>query len=227
MKYMMNETSTFHAYTYSKRMQYQAGALGKLIYSEGEYYHENCGSLDSYNQKNGKIDGNGWRRGLVPMWYPTHSTAFHVSVTGGGRLTDVSCLGTPSQCPEYKDDINAHNNRFGSEVALFKTSEGGMSRIAVSWDMKDAHGEKGRVYGQKSHSKKIKGARPALPPGVGGGGHGGSHGQLTNDFIESTLLDRRPIVDISEALNMTLAGVIAHKSALKGGEWMKVPQYKV
>jgi hypothetical protein len=24
---------------------------------------------------------------------------------------------------------------------------------------------------------------------------------------------------------MTLAGVIAHKSALKDGEWMKVPQY--
>jgi hypothetical protein len=24
---------------------------------------------------------------------------------------------------------------------------------------------------------------------------------------------------------MTLGGVIAHKSALKGGEWMKIPQY--
>jgi hypothetical protein len=39
------------------------------------------------------------------------------------------------------------------------------------------------------------------------------------------LLNRKPYVDISEALNMTLAGVIAHKSALKGGEWMKIPQY--
>ena len=39
MKYMMNETSTFHADLYAKRMQYQAGALGKIIYSEGEYYH--------------------------------------------------------------------------------------------------------------------------------------------------------------------------------------------
>ena len=29
MKYMMNETSTFHTDLYSKRMQYQAGALGK------------------------------------------------------------------------------------------------------------------------------------------------------------------------------------------------------
>lgn len=224
-KYMMNETSTFHADLYSKRMQYQVGALGKIIYSEGEYYHDGVGAIGSYNPKNGKIDRFGWRRALVPMWYPTHSTAYYVSVTGGGRLTEVSCLGTPSLYPEYKDGNNAHKNPFGTEVALFKTSEGGMSRMAISWDMKNAHGEQGRVYGQKPHDNKINGSRPALPPGVGGGGHGGSHGHLTNDFIESILLDRKPIVDVSEALNMTLAGVIAHKSALKDGQWMKVPQY--
>ena len=227
MKYMMNETSTFHADLYAKRMQYQAGALGKIIYSEGEYYHDNVGAIGSYNPKNGKIDGNGWRRGLVPMWYPTHATAYYVSVTGGGRFTEVSCLGTPSLYPEYKDGNNAYKNPFGTEVAMFKTSEGGMSRMAVSWDMKNAHGEQGRVYGQKPHNNKIKGARPALPPSVGAGGHGGSHGQLTNDFIESILLDRKPIVDVSEALNMTLGGVIAHKSALKDGQWMKVPQYEL
>jgi predicted dehydrogenase len=226
MKYMMNETSTFHADLYAKRMQYQAGALGKIIYSEGEYYHDNVGTLGSYNPKNGKIDQYGWRRALVPMWYPTHSTAYYVSVTGGGRFTEVTCVGSHSLYAEYRDGNNAHNNPFGTEVALFKTSEGGMSRMAVSWDMKNAHGEQGRVYGQKPHDNKISGARPALPPSVGAGGHGGSHGQLTNNFIESILLDRKPIVDVSEALNMTLAGVIAHKSALKDGEWMKVPQYK-
>ncbi len=224
-KYMMNETSTFHADLYAKRMQYQAGALGKIIYSEGEYYHDGVGAIGSYNPENGKIDHNGWRRGLAPMWYPTHATAYYISVTGGGRLTEVSCLGTPGVYPEYKDANNAHKNPFGTEVAFFKTSEGGMSRMAMSWDMKNAHGDIGRIYGQKPHNNSINGARPALPPGVGGGGHGGSHGPLTNDFIESILFDRKPIVDISEALNMTLSGVIAHKSALKDGEWMKVPQY--
>ncbi|MBT3200992.1 MAG: Gfo/Idh/MocA family oxidoreductase [Phycisphaerales bacterium] len=226
-KYMMNETSTFHADLYSKRMQYQAGALGKIIYSEGEYYHDNVGTIGSYNPKNGKIDLNGWRRALPPMWYPTHATAYYVSVTGGGRFTDVSCLGMPSYYAGYKNGKNAHKNAFGTEVALFRTSEGGMSRMAVSWDMKNAHGEQGRVYGQKPHNKKISGARPALPPGVGGGGHGGSHGHLTNNFIESILLNKKPIVDVTEALNMTLAGVIAHKSAMKDGQWMKVPQYKL
>ena len=225
LKYAMNETSTFHSDLWDKRTQYQAGALGKIIYSEGEYYHDfGPNGLPGYNPKNGKIDVNGWRRGLPPMWYPTHSNAYYVSITGG-RFTDVSCLGTPGLYNEHKE--NQWKNPFGTEVGMFKTSEGGISRMAVSWDMKNAHGEKGRVYGQKPHNPKINGARPALPPGVGAGGHGGSHGQLTNDFIISILLDREPIVNIGDALNMTMAGVIAHKSALKDGEWMRIPQYEL
>lgn len=226
MKYMMNETSAFHEDLYAKRKQYQAGALGKIIYSEGEYYHDGAGALEGYNPKNGKIDEFGWRRGFPPMWYPTHATAYYVAVTGG-RFTEVSGLGMPSLYPEFKDGNNNSKNAFGTEVALLRTSEGGMSRMVISWDMKNAHGEKGRVYGQKSYDETINGARPALPPGVEPGGHGGSHGQLTSNFIESILLDQKPIVDVSEALNMTLAGVIAHKSALKGGEWMKIPQYQI
>jgi len=225
LKYAMNETSTFHADLWDKRTQYQAGALGKIIYSEGEYYHDfGPNGLPGYNPKNGKIDVNGWRRGLPPMWYPTHSNAYYVSITGG-RFTEVSCLGTPGLYKEHKE--NQWKNPFGTEVGIFKTSEGGISRMAVSWDMKNAHGEMGRVYGQKPHNPSINGSRPALPPGVGAGGHGGSHGQLTNDFITSILLDREPTVNIGDALNMTMAGVIAHKSALKDGEWMKIPQYEL
>ena len=225
MKYMMNETSTFHADLYAKRMQCQAGALGKVIYSEGEYWHDfGPKGLPGFNPKNGKIDLNGWRKALPPMWYPTHAAAYYVSITGG-RFTEVSCVGTPGLYPEYNGGDNQHKNPFGTEIGMFKTSEGGISRIGGSWDMKNAHGEQGRVYGEKPHNKAIKGDRPPLPPSVGGGGHGGSHGQLTNNFIESILLDKEPIVPVGDALNMTLGGVMAHKSALKGGEWMKIPQY--
>jgi predicted dehydrogenase len=223
--YMMNETSTFHADCYAKRRQYQEGALGRIIYSEGEYYHDGVGTLASYNPKNGKIDAHGWRRALPPLWYPTHATAYYTSVTGG-RFTEVSGLGSTSVDPVFKDGKNQYRNPFGTEVALLKTSEGGMSRMAVSWDMKNAHGEQGRVYGEKPHNPQINGNRPPLPPGVGAGGHGGSHGRLTDDFITSLLLERKPIVDVSEALNMTLAGIKAHQSALKGGEWMKIPQFE-
>ena len=38
-------------------------------------------------------------------------------------------------------------------------------------------------------------------------------------------LDKRANMHVGDAQNMTLSGVIVHKSALKGGEWMRVPQY--
>ena len=84
----------------------------------------------------------------------------------------------------------------------------------------------GRVYGSKIFDKRMI-QRPPLPPGANGPHHGASHGYLTNDFIESILLDKYPTVGISEALNMTLAGVVAHQSALKDGEWIKIQLYGI
>ena len=48
-----------------------------------------------------------------------------------------------------------------------------------------------------------------------------------NEFITAILEDRRPLVDIAQALNMTVAGIVAHQSALKDGESMKIPQYRI
>ena len=39
LKYMMFETSYFHEDLYAMRRLYHAGAFGKLLYSEGEYFH--------------------------------------------------------------------------------------------------------------------------------------------------------------------------------------------
>ena len=68
-------------------------------------------------------------------------------------------------------------------------------------------------------------AKPPLPPNVSAGGHGGSHGYLCEEFVASILLGRTPLVNIAWALNMTVAGIVAHQSALKDGELMKIPQY--
>jgi hypothetical protein len=57
------------------------------------------------------------------------------------------------------------------------------------------------------------------------GGHGGSHGYLTEDFITAILLKRQPCVNVACALNTTVAGIYAHKSAAKGGETLKIPQF--
>jgi len=225
-RYMMFETSCFHEDLHAMRHLYQDGALGKLIYSEGEYFHYMEEPLASYKE---------WRVGLPPQWYPTHSNAYHVGVTGGS-FTEVSCLGMPSRIAHLQPANNRYANPFGTEIALFRTSEGGMSRMAVSWDTPGYGGEMGRVRGQKgSFYDKYEGPtanlantrRPPLPPGVPAGGHGGSHGYLMDEFVSAILQDRHPLVNIAMALNLTVPGIIAHQSALKNGEVMKIPQYKL
>ena len=74
-----------------------------------------------------------------------------------------------------------------TEVALFRTSEGGSARMCVSWDTPGHEGAMGRIRGQKGavyesfqglakNLPEMK--RPSLPPKVDPGGHGRSHGYL-------------------------------------------------
>jgi predicted dehydrogenase len=225
-KYMMFETSYFHSDLYAWHHQYKAGLLGRLVYSEGEYFHYFDAPLAGYNPNTKDVDTNGWRKGLPPQWYPTHSNAYYVGVTGGS-FTEVSCMGKPSHVPHLQAANNDYKNPFGSEIALFRTSEGGMSRMAVCWDMPSAHGEQGRIYGEQNNTEAANAARPPLPPGVSAGGHGGSHGYLMSEFVDAILRDRQPWVNVAQALNMTVAGIVAHQSALRDGELLKIPQYAI
>jgi hypothetical protein len=47
-----------------------------------------------------------------------------------------------------------------------------------------------------------------------------------NEFVTAILQERKPLVDIAKALNLTVAGIVAHQSALKGGDLLKIPQYR-
>jgi hypothetical protein len=57
------------------------------------------------------------------------------------------------------------------------------------------------------------------------GGHGGSHAYLVNEFVDAIAHDRAPAIHIWEAARYMAAGVMAHKSALKDGEVLEVPDF--
>jgi len=235
--YAMFETSVFHDDLHAMEKLYAADVFGRIFYSEGEYCHPHslgAPSLGSYKD---------WRKKGCPMWYPTHATAYYVSVTHKS-FVDVSCQGTPL-FDESQRVPNAIGNIFKSEVGLFRTAEGGISRMIIS-SSQGEYLEAGRIRGEyagfnkrfsgdrtgkKRHDEAIKNGlqikKYALPPGVRPGGHGGSHGYLGDDFIDAILRGRKPAVDVIDALNMTVPGYYAHLSATKDGETLKIPQYSL
>ncbi len=241
LKYMMFETSYFHPGLWPMRQIFKAGGFGKHVYSEGEYYHYHDGTAPMPSYK-------GWRNGPPPLWYATHSTAYYIGVTGG-TLTHVSCQAKPSNWYWLKPGANKFNNTHATETALFQTSDGGAFRALCCFDSPGHEGVKGRFRGELGsfdgdtgdgkHWGTFQGLTdgtgkkktlpnlklPPLPPNVDPGGHGGAEGQLMNDFVTAILENRAPIVNIAEALNMTVAGVVASESAKKNGELLKIPQY--
>ena len=86
---MMFETSAFHEDCHAMRQIYRTGGFGKLVYSEGEYFHYMPTPLPSFHD---------WRVGLPPQWYPTHSNGYYVCVTGGS-FTEVVVHGNAQRHP--------------------------------------------------------------------------------------------------------------------------------
>ncbi len=58
-----------------------------------------------------------------------------------------------------------------------------------------------------------------------GGGHGGSHPHLANEFISAMLEDRDPRPNAVTSANWTCVGICAHESATKGGEIVHLPDF--
>jgi hypothetical protein len=56
-------------------------------------------------------------------------------------------------------------------------------------------------------------------------GHGNSHTFLSHEFVSAIMEDRHPAVNIWEAIAYTLPGIVAHESALRGGETLKIRDY--
>jgi len=240
LKYMTAETSYYRWETITARRLVQDQKLGELVYTEAEYYHPGIGHAnDGLSVRNGKRT---WRWGYPPMLYPTHSTAFLVGVTRE-RLVKVSCVGTgdPNE-PALKD--NAYNNPFLNGMGMFLTDKGHPFRCNVAWNIA-AHGERAQWFGTKGAmympgsggqafvlqlGDSSTGAMPdywhLLPEKMRyDSGHGRSHPFITNEFVMAIVEEREPEISLYEALAYCVPGIVAHQSALRGGEQLSIPSF--
>ncbi len=60
---------------------------------------------------------------------------------------------------------------------------------------------------------------------VQGGGHGGSHPHMVNEFIQAMKENRDPWPNAKTSANWTCVGICAHESAIKGGERVNLPDF--
>lgn len=60
---------------------------------------------------------------------------------------------------------------------------------------------------------------------IQGGGHGGSHPHLVNEFITALTQNRDPWPNAVQSANWTCVGICAHQSAEKGGAIVKLPEF--
>jgi len=246
LKYMIAESSYYRQDCIFARNMYNSGGFGEIFYSEVEYYHDR-GDLNTFwKDKQSRFyepDGSrSWRWGYPPMLYPTHSLGFLVGVTGE-RVTKVSCLGWGTEHPFLSE--NAYHNPFWNESAIMQTDRGHTCRCNVFWLCK-AGGERAQWFGEKAtlymtnegvHGQiKTPGGRIKIPrywetdmlpeKMRHDSGHGGSAVLISAEFVNALLEDREPAIDLYESLAMTVPGIIAHQSALKGGEQLAVPQFE-
>ena len=244
LTYMMHESSVYRQECIAARELYQAGEFGRLCYSEVEYYHPGIGArANTLSRWQGL---KSWRYGFPPMLYPTHSLGLLVGVTGE-RIVRVSCLGQHVG-EDFPANENAYGNPFDNEMALGLTDQGNLCRFGVFWQIA-GHGERGQWMGDKlsCYMAGYSGQPQAMAPLRGGSrewevprywetdrlpeamrhdsGHGGSAAFLSAEFIDALLEERRPSVDLYEAIAMNAPGVVAHESALRGGEQIEVPQF--
>jgi hypothetical protein len=58
-----------------------------------------------------------------------------------------------------------------------------------------------------------------------GSGHGGSHPHLVNEFVRALIDNRDPWPDAATSANWTCVGILAHESAVHGGEIRWLPEF--
>lgn len=255
LTYMMAETSWYHQSVISARRWYQEGRFGTLFYTEAEYHHPGLEVLyydvsgkrtwrygfppmhypthcTAYlvgvtGERMTEVSCIGWGDDAPvlkdnvyknPFW---NETAFFTTERGHAFRVGV-----------YWNAAVGGTERgqwFGDKMSFFDPHPNGLGpviRRAANQTEKDDAGFERKLAEFEAYQQPKWWQTDMLPePLRHDSGHDGSHPFLTHEFIDALIHQRPPAIGINEALNMTVPGIVAHQSALRGGAQMKIPTY--
>ncbi len=244
--YMMAENYSFYHCVREWKTLIEAGRLGKIYHAEGEYLHQIVNLL--VDPQTGE---RRWRYTRPPIWYCGHSLGplLHlmqdrvVKVTGvtpgknmhpdqegisfldmetGLFLTEkgaVIKILASQTVKRYR-----HGGGYHTWYSLYGTKgfvESGRDPIGngLAW-LEDEDTEQG---GARHVSTPF--SDPNAPPEAKLGGHGTGEYYMIQEFIQALDNGTRPPFNAVQAAEVTVPGLLAHESAMKGGVWIDVPQF--
>lgn len=252
LTYMMAETSYYQQFTLSVRRMYQQGDFGDLFYCESEYQHDGLESL--YIENGQKTWRYGVAPMHYPTHCTAHLVGVtgerltQVSCLGWGDdspyLQD-NVYQNPfhNESAFFKTDrghafrVNvwwkgAHlggerANWIGSKMSFYASN--GRSKAALVkksgvTGVDDAGFAQSKPYLETFEDKQWWATELLPEPLRHNSGHEGSHSFITHEFVDALVHNRKPTVDVLEALAYTVPGIVAHQSALQGGALLKIPQ---
>lgn len=254
LSYMMAETSYWHPSVISARKWVKEGKFGEIFYTEAEYHHPGLDTLFIEDGKRTwryglppmnypthctaylvgvtgerltKVSCTGWNDGS--QYYKDNQyknpfcneTGFFTTDKGHGFRVAVY-WNVPARGTE-------RGQWYGEKMSYFDPNPNGLGYMMVTMQDKQGQDDAGFVRSEpklEAYQQPNWWETDMLPePLRHASGHGGSHTFITHEFIDALAHDRKPAVNIHEALAFTVPGIVAHKSALQGGVQLKVPQF--
>ena len=225
------------------------GFFGEFIYGEYEYVH--CARQLSYAY-NFSVGGrdllvepgwvvHNWRAALNIHFYNTHSLGPLMQITG---LRPVAVEAFPNSVI-MPGTLAAEDCKTSNAASLVRMSNGGVMRNLMGGMTLDNH-TGGRLWGTQAGADKMDGNRLRLCIGADGSGlktwidpewpeigrlaeragHGGGDFWELYYFAREILTGEKGPWDIYAASDVTLAGILAARSARQGGAPQPIPDFR-
>lgn len=250
LHYMMMETVIYsREYLFVKEM-YEKGELGKIQFLRGSHQQDMSGWPGYWE---GLPPMHYATHCVAPVLSLTKGEAEYVSCFGSGTIDNelIKKYGSPFAIETCH--IKLRNSDLAAEVtrSLFNTARQYResfdvygSKKSFEWTLIE-HEESVIHTGETPSKVKAPDYAHLLPAEIQsfttagvydaddhqhlsfiqGAGHGGSHPHLVNEFLEALVADRAPFPNATQSANITCVGILAHESAMKGGEIIRLPEF--
>lgn len=250
LTYMMMETVLYSREFLFVKEMYDRGEMGRIQFLRASHQQE-MAAWPGYWE--GLPPMHYATHCVGPVLGLTRDQAEYVSCFGSGRIDDHLIPKYNSPFAIETCHIKFKNSDLSAEVtrSLFNTARQYRESFDVYGSLKSfewtqiEHEDHVIHTGEVPTRVKVPDYGHLLPPEIAGftqagvydaddhqhlsfiqgAGHGGSHPHLAHQFLKALVEETQPYPNAQQSANITCVGILAHESAMNGGEIMRLPEF--